>query len=577
VKKVFLAIFLLIFTVGIVLAENNTSINQTLVDIPTNITNNSVNTTPTATPTPTQTPANETAPSITTSTQTPTPASIPTPTPTTPVKEEGLFSINFFLGLLLGLLIGLVAGLFTAKLLGAGEVNLRIEKKEKSIEIEVVDAETGEAIPNAEVLVEYGRNTKHERTNRKGICKIKVPEYWNSAVITVKKEGYIEYKKKHTLTKSVNVALKPERYRLQIKVVDDSGKPIDNAVVKIEGVEERTTDSTGIAVFNLKKGNYTVRVSKGDYHPIERTVSLNSNETVEIKLSKKVGTLIFEAKDKFGYLEGIEIDVGGYKAITDSNGYARLTLPVGSYTAYVRDTFGVYSGSSIPVEVKEDAEEMQTIVMKTPSNEIQAFAFRSIESAMNEFEGTVKSQIPSETYDQELVRYFEALSRGLKMLGDELKNNVGILRRRYGKSEAVLGYFEEVNTLASSVIRSMREILTSREGLYLLYDIKRFRVNILESIVDLNEKMREIIEKALELELKGAVRDVVENLSIEVDREITEAMRKGINGYFFSSLYKVYRGLSVKQAYVVPFLLLSTIKLMLNTHSIRDKLKGLTG
>lgn len=479
----------------------------------------------------------------------------------------------------MGLLIGLMAGLFTAKLLGAGGVGFeRKEKvKEKSVEIKVVDAETGKVIPNAEVLVEYGGNIKRNRTNEKGICKIRVPEFWDSAIIAVKKEGYGVYKKQTKLAKRVDIALKPEKYKLSIKVVDDSGKPIDNAVVKIEGVEERTTDSTGIAVFNLRKGEYTIRVSKGDYHPIERTVSLNSDETVKIQLSRKVGTIVFEVKDKFGYLEGIEIEVGGSKAITDSNGYARLTLPVGSYTAYVRDSLGVYGSSSIPIDVKEGEQKIQTIVMKTPSDEIRAFAFGSIESAIDEFEGTVKSQIPPETYDQEIVKYFDALSKGLKMLGNELKNNVGILRRRYGKSESVLGYFEEVNSLASNVIRSMREILTSREGLYLLYDIKRFRGEILERMIDLDEKMREWIEKALELELKGATRDVVENLSLEVDREITEAMREGINGYFFSSLYKVYRGLSVRQAYVVPFLLLSTIKLMLSTHSIRDKLKGLTG
>jgi hypothetical protein len=199
------------------------------------------------------------------------------------------------------------------------------------------------------------------------------------------------------------------------------------------------------------------------------------------------------------------------------------------------------------------------------------FVFRSIESAIDEFERTVRSQIQSETYDQEIVRYFDALGKGLKVCGNELKNN--ILRGRYDNKEAILEYILEFDRVAGIVIIKSKEILTSRMGLYLLRQMKLKSDGI--ETANLGKDIAQLIDRALRLESVGVIEQEVKRLCIEVDREITEAMRKGINGYFFSSLYRIFKDLNVKHAYVVLFLLLSTIKLMLNSHSIRTKLKGI--
>jgi rRNA-processing protein FCF1 len=140
----------------------------------------------------------------------------------------------------------------------------------------------------------------------------------------------------------------------------------------------------------------------------------------------------------------------------------------------------------------------------------------------------------------------------------------------------ILELMKEIDETSAEVIFNIKDILTSREGVYLLYDIKRFKKDVVEDKIDLISIMNQLVNRALEFEIKEFAREEIDKLSKEIDRKITKAMREGINGYFFSSLYKIHKKLKDK-SYAIQFLLLSVLRLMLNTNSIRSKLKGLTG
>ncbi len=448
--------------------------------------------------------------------------------------------------------------------------------KEKTIVIKVVDAENDKPIPSAKVILKYNGERRPAHTDNRGICKVNIPEFWDKIKVKIEKDGYktftgtlsvIEKKQQYT------ARLKPEKFELNVRVVDDNENLVSGAKVTVNGETKTTKD--GIATFILRKGNYSIKVEKENYYSSEKPIELNKNLEETIKISKEIGTIKFEIKDVFDGLEGIKIYVNGYKVTTDPEGYAELTLPVGTYDIRITDPRGIYEKLTDSIEVKKGTNSFKKI-LKEPSDEIRTYHFIKTEKAYNELNKVVETQIPAEKYDNEIPRYLKALGECYLRLNSKLKDNIGILRRS-SEIKSVIELFREVDSLSSNIINKIIEILTSKEGMYILYDIKRFRGNVLEMPIDLNEKMENIIDRALEFEKKGIIREEVERLSLEVDREIMEVMREGVNGYFFSALYQVYKSLDVKHAYIVPYLLLSTIKLMLQSHSIKNKLKGLAG
>ena len=388
-----------------------------------------------------------------------------------------------------------------------------------TVKIEVVD-ENGNPIKDAKVVVLTGEGSgKPYFTDENGICKVKLPFTLGFVKIEVVKEGYERQAEElYCQTTFRKIILRKERKVVEKReVVKEAPKPIFDFNISKPQKELPSKRKVTIHIYDEEK------------KPIGDLILITS--AGELKVEKGICTLEVEGK------EDIE----------------------------VIDPYGVYKSVSLSLDGREIELTLQI------SDSISNFDFTKTRDAMDEFEKAV-SRFNSNAYDQEVLEYLKHLCFALVKLGDAVKKNPGTLRGRFN----VLELMKELDETSAEVIRGVKDILTSREGMYLLYDIKRFKGDVVEEKVDVAGMIDRIVKRALELEAEGVIKGEVGRLSLEVDREITEAMREGINGFFFSSLYKVHKKLG-DRAYAVQFLLLSVVKLMLNVNSIRAKLKGLTG
>ena len=77
-----------------------------------------------------------------------------------------------------------------------------------------------------------------------------------------------------------------QQFTLSGKVVDNNNEPLANASVVItETKQGTTTDFSGDFAMNLKKGNYTIRVSYLGYKTETKNVSLTKNTSINFELS----------------------------------------------------------------------------------------------------------------------------------------------------------------------------------------------------------------------------------------------------------------------------------------------------
>jgi hypothetical protein len=85
----------------------------------------------------------------------------------------------------------------------------------------------------------------------------------------------------------------PARGVVFVKAVDFDEKPlVDVNVTVLSGekvVESRVTDLNGLTSFSLEAGNYTLKVQKDGFEPVELSVTIEANKetTVSITLEKK--------------------------------------------------------------------------------------------------------------------------------------------------------------------------------------------------------------------------------------------------------------------------------------------------
>ncbi|MFA6073365.1 MAG: PKD domain-containing protein [Candidatus Woesearchaeota archaeon] len=86
-------------------------------------------------------------------------------------------------------------------------------------------------------------------------------------------------------TETLSLIVK-KAYKIKVLVLDSANNGIiDSAKVKMES-SQKTTDSDGIAEFDLIEGEYAMKVSATDYVSYAETIDSNVNKTLTIKLNK---------------------------------------------------------------------------------------------------------------------------------------------------------------------------------------------------------------------------------------------------------------------------------------------------
>ncbi len=395
------------------------------------------------------------------------------------------------------------------------------------VDVTVKDKETGKPIKNAIVIVYCGGSGKQYFTDENGKCKVKIPKYhFGSISIEARKEGYetalYEITVGHILT---TIELLPEKsikknpLHYSPKILEDVGE--SPTEITIPKTMERKTIITENKQKKPKK--FLIKICNGNQEPIDNLRLITSNGEIDVENGEYI-------------LEGID-----------------------ERSIRILDPYNVYEEVTVNLNGEEIAVTLEV------SKRILNFNFTETKKAKTDFDKALSRLNPS-SYDLEIPKYLKQLCLALSELGDLTKKKVKTLRGKFD----VLEFLNELDKTSAKVIQNVVEILTSREGIYLLYDIKRFKRDSIEE----NSPESKLVKEEIKLDI---TREEVERLSLEVDREIAEVMREGVDGYFFSALYQVYKSLDVKHAYIVPYLLLSTIKLMLQSHSIKNKLKGLAG
>ncbi len=129
--------------------------------------------------------------------------------------------------------------------------------------------------------------------------------------------------------------------------VTSNGEPLQNATISLDGVSLRTTSWYGEATLsNISNGIYNWEVGLNGYEPQSGTMTLNSDQTVNVDLIKKpdIRSIILGVFDNIPYndgsgqmasgkaVEGATVKVNGETFITNNSGQVNLTsLPDGEY------------------------------------------------------------------------------------------------------------------------------------------------------------------------------------------------------------------------------------------------------
>jgi len=78
---------------------------------------------------------------------------------------------------------------------------------------------------------------------------------------------------------------------LTVNVIDyNTNKPVSGAIVTVSGVAV-VTNYGGRAVFQAAPASYNINVSRVNYTPETRSVTLTANQTITIRLVPRLGLL----------------------------------------------------------------------------------------------------------------------------------------------------------------------------------------------------------------------------------------------------------------------------------------------
>ncbi|MEM0328213.1 MAG: hypothetical protein QXP36_01845 [Conexivisphaerales archaeon] len=153
--------------------------------------------------------------------------------------------------------------------------------------IEVVD-ENWLPISGANVTLIFKEGSFREITNASGLVEFEVPT--TNYTVKVSKEGYIPHEEFLEIsipsTMMRTIQLYPS-VRLTVKIRDEAGNPLSDVNINLTshlGNFSKTTNSSGIAEFEIPRANYTLSISKKGYLPHQETLDLPKS-TIECKVT----------------------------------------------------------------------------------------------------------------------------------------------------------------------------------------------------------------------------------------------------------------------------------------------------
>ena len=120
----------------------------------------------------------------------------------------------------------------------------------------------------------------------------------------------------------------PPRIKRTLEItITDGTNPIQNATVTINSTNE-TTDSDGVAEFELYDGKYNVTASATGYTTVSDVVDVNEHNldmTIELEVTDTITITVDDGDDTPTAIEGAKVIIGETEKTTDSNGQVTFT------------------------------------------------------------------------------------------------------------------------------------------------------------------------------------------------------------------------------------------------------------
>ncbi|MCK4665026.1 MAG: T9SS type A sorting domain-containing protein [Bacteroidales bacterium] len=142
--------------------------------------------------------------------------------------------------------------------------------------------------------------------------------------------------------------------------------PIEGAEV-IVGDDTLTTNSSGIAVFDLLNGDYNYSITAEGYYDISSTAFTVDLEalSIDVSMEKIIYLVTFTVTDGENALEGADVIVGDDTVVTNSSGVSVFNLINGTYS-YSVENAGYYDINDISFTVSDANEDISvTMVLIT--------------------------------------------------------------------------------------------------------------------------------------------------------------------------------------------------------------------
>ncbi|MFO7863636.1 MAG: T9SS type A sorting domain-containing protein [Salinivirgaceae bacterium] len=143
------------------------------------------------------------------------------------------------------------------------------------------------------------------------------------------------------------------------------GEFVENATISIEG-QQLTTNEAGEAYIELSDGTYQYVVSIEGLSEYNDEVVVNGEDiTVDIVAPEPTYIVSFTVLDENGVaLEGAEVAIADALLITDTDGFASISLQDGTYDVHVtRDGYGSYN-ESVTVDGEDIAIDVTLVGME---------------------------------------------------------------------------------------------------------------------------------------------------------------------------------------------------------------------
>jgi hypothetical protein len=153
------------------------------------------------------------------------------------------------------------------------------------------------------------------------------------------------------------LTLRPKTYSLTVNVHDQNGNTIPNANIYLNGTYKGVTTYSGKSLITgLKRGNYTLRVSKSGYTDYTSPITIPTDTTISATLTKAY-TVTVTAKDSATAkaIPSADLYLDGAKVGTTDNFYGRLTIrnvPPGPHILTIKKTG--YTDNSTPTNITTD-------------------------------------------------------------------------------------------------------------------------------------------------------------------------------------------------------------------------------